>query len=1804
MQHTSLASMTAIETLSLMRLANMLMRSVWSLTVRVQTPKRCTDFHQTILIFLAAFVLLPSITQAQSSTTTARTPGTPAGSYKLGDADTINLFTGNLNFHLPLLGVGGRGEAQAGLGVDIEGQWDMQISDAGNGYSRDEYSFRQPNPFALVGSVAIGISSETNEPCTSGGDRWVTYRVSMTYVEPDGTEHSLRDRVSHGMPLRVCGGGGQGVGRIFESTSGDFVTFITDTDIYSSCYGISGCTDNPDGYLYFRDGTKSRVVGGKILWTQDRNGNKIEYTYDPNYNFPNALPRVTSIKDSIGREIDIAYDVSEPSPYGLCNKITYKGFGGQQDKIIRVSLDDDLSHNLLRTTQPGDATTPINPIYDDPNDNVVPSYSGSLPLYIKAVWLPDGRSYQFKYNVLSQLARVVLPTGGAIEYDFVDVTKAPYESPPNTGGNSITNRVSEKRIYSSNNTLVSRTVFSTPTSYTSGVIPPARGATVRDIELFDPSGNRLSKSRHYFYGAPNSGYGLLVPWWHGKEFRTETFDSDGTTILRVAETDWRQRVPSWCTNTWPCLSNPTEVAPTNNPFIVETRLTLADGNLVSKVSAVNPSNSSWAFDAYNNQTDVWQYDFGSGQAGSLVKHTQTSYTNNANASGGLYLLGLVNTASVYTVNSSGQETLASSSQIVYDEYTQYPLLTYDTVTEWQDPGSVRGNPTTVRQWLDTNNSWVETHAQFDQLGNVRKSFDALGRMSETSYTDAFTDSVNHNTYAFPTLSTSPIPDSDNVHGSNSAFVSSSVYDYSSGLVKTSTDINGQTTTLEYNDPLNRLTKIINPTGGGWTSFEYSDTVGNLYVKTTTAFDETRNLTAYTYFDGLGRSVRSFSPKGGGIWVVGDTQYDAAGRIWRVSKPYQTDQSPSFNSGVNPANNWLTTQYDALGRAVIVTTADGSQAQTSYSGNTVTVTDAALKKRKTVSDALGRLTQVIEDPGGANFTTNYKYDVLGNLRKVDQGTQQHRYYMYDSLSRLIRSRNPEQDANPDLAVSDPVTNNDQWSAKIDYYVNGNVSARTDARGIKIEYLYDNLNRLYRRTYTATRTLPAGTYATTPAVDYYYDGRGLSSAPQNTLGKLTCAHSSVSEMRYTGFDAMGRVTSSQQVIDGQTYQMPSYTYNLAGSLLTQTYPSGRTVKNDYDDGGKLSVVSGQVPTQTWKTYASDFDYSYTNSGAVSQMKLGNGRWESVVYNKRLQPTIVGLGTTHNGTELMKLEYGYGGTDNNGNLHTQTITVPTSSTSPGFTATQSYGYDNLNRLTSATETSGGQTTWQQGFSYDQWGNRAIVKIGQYATTSALVGDDPTISTTTNRIMPQTGEYYQYDDAGNLTHDRLNNTYSFDGENKQSTFTNAGAGQSTAQYYYDGDGRRVKKVVGNETTIFVYNAFNQLVAEYSTNPSTITNPTTYLTADNQGTPRVNTDSSGNVAARHDYLPFGEEISGLGGRANHAEYRTDSIRQKYTGYEHDLENGLDYAQARYYASQSGRFTSVDPLMASAGASSPQTFNRYTYALNNPYKYVDPSGMEPHGLDDETEQAFGQLNGLADYGFALWLQEQDAAREEARRQQQQQQMAQQIDDLMGHEQPPEMPQQQEGQVMSNHPQDTFVEGGPDTIDNKGSGQNCSISVSFTGVSPNGGKNGPNEMNSAIGPVFGVGFTVTISNLGSSRINSLVGNQLDSKGGWTLEQQAGLSSGRTFRLGDFLPASTSIPLHPDPQSNLATFYNEKNRSAGWFDHPGFNKMHEGKVLMAASGRFEFLVKAVNGRRTCELGFHIDMRYYGGRFSAQVGRGIGK
>jgi RHS repeat-associated protein len=124
------------------------------------------------------------------------------------------------------------------------------------------------------------------------------------------------------------------------------------------------------------------------------------------------------------------------------------------------------------------------------------------------------------------------------------------------------------------------------------------------------------------------------------------------------------------------------------------------------------------------------------------------------------------------------------------------------------------------------------------------------------------------------------------------------------------------------------------------------------------------------------------------------------------------------------------------------------------------------------------------------------------------------------------------------------------------------------------------------------------------------------------------------------------------------------------------------------------------------------------------------------------------------------------------------------------------------------------------------------------------------------------------------------------------------------------------------------------------------WLVTDQLGTPRMILDQTGSLArvTRHDYLPFGEEISaGVGGRTKDQGY-VGSIRQQFTGKERDVETMLDYFGARYYSSWQGRFASCDPItLSQTHFVNPQRWNLYVYVNNNPLALFDPDGRNPQG---------------------------------------------------------------------------------------------------------------------------------------------------------------------------------------------------------------------------------------------------------------------
>ncbi|MBK9152677.1 MAG: hypothetical protein IPM25_00330 [Chloracidobacterium sp.] len=179
-------------------------------------------------------------------------------------------------------------------------------------------------------------------------------------------------------------------------------------------------------------------------------------------------------------------------------------------------------------------------------------------------------------------------------------------------------------------------------------------------------------------------------------------------------------------------------------------------------------------------------------------------------------------------------------------------------------------------------------------------------------------------------------------------------------------------------------------------------------------------------------------------------------------------------------------------------------------------------------------------------------------------------------------------------------------------------------------------------------------------------------------------------------------------------------------------------------------------------------------MTRMQIGNGLWETFEYSAdRLQIKKIGLGETSTVQDVLKLEYDYGNnTLNNGSLREQKITVP--GIEDPFI--QTYTYDDLNRLSSATETNDSVQTWKQTFTIDRYGNRKFNTSGSNTTTlgSCPTAEcNPEASTTGNRFS--TGDGYEYDENGSLIENARGERFTYDMENHQTEFFNESNSGST---------------------------------------------------------------------------------------------------------------------------------------------------------------------------------------------------------------------------------------------------------------------------------------------------------------------------------------------------------------------------------------------------------------------------------------------
>jgi RHS repeat-associated protein len=1401
-----------------------------------------------------------SASSTDGSTPAGLQPGAPAGSYPLSGFENVELFGGGLNFHLPLVHVGGRGMAGYTMMFELDHKWRVERADFPTqcgqfGCTWNHSYFPEPNWWTsirpgLSPGVLIARPSGVHPNSLPGGT--LTYYTQtltrFTFIAADGTEYELRDQMTNGQPLpNTSPTQGPSRGNVFVTADGTAATFISDQPV-NDVPGPPSTQYYVSGYLFFRDGTRFRVdTNGRVAAIRDRNGNTV--TFDYTYNGGTGI----LITDSLGRQVTV----------GGTSTVGFNGFNSQP-RSIQIS-----GTNLGSALRSGYSLTSLRnlfPSLDATGD------SNFNPGVTSSVTLPDGRQYQFLYNSYAELAEVILPSGGRIEYDYAAGTDARVDQwgvtsvvdpdVPSAWGTTyrkgIYRRVVERRTY----LTPTATTVESKTTYSSSGSPVG-------VDHLDRNGIVLAHEDHFITGDPlpslskePNDYSI---WTDGKEFKSEHDTADGMTVLVREEPTFAQTAPSWWTGS-------AATAPPNNAVVSDKKTTLVDTNQVST--------EHLDYDPYNNLKNDRVYDFGAGAAGSLLRETHTdriTFNNNVrydivyidpvtqqpDPNKTIHLRDLPYQTFVY----DGNGTQRAKTTFEYDNYTPEPqgqpqnhaALTDRPGITGLDPAytvsyTTRGNVTKSSAWISTGGT-ADAYHQYDIAGNTVKTIDPLGNATTADYSSTFQ-------FAYPTKVTSPIPDLNGITGSSTSLITLTDYDPSTGKVVSETDANSQITTASYNDLLDRLKSVTKP-DGGLTTYDYGDTAGNIFLKTTIKEDSSQNIVATKLFDGLGRLTATQTTESSMSTISTTQSYDGLGRVAQVSNPFRSGDTVVYT----------TRQYDPLGRMTGVIGPDGSAVNTYYSGNQTLVTDQAFvagqpgKERVGQSDALGRLTNVweitthdiatvlVSFPGHTEVTDGYQtiygYDALGDLTLVTQSSQS-RTYTYDSLKRQIRAVTPE---------------SGYTAINYTYDNNGNLKTRADLRPLTVTYSYDTLNRITSRRYTDG----------TPPVSYTYDGVGVTGAT-NALGKLTTMVSSVSESDYTAYDTVGRVTGYTQKTGGQPYSS-SYVYNFAGAMTSETYPSTRVVNTQYDQAGRISKVSSGTTN-----YESAF--SYAAFGGVKSVALGNSLVEHSTYNTRLQPTFIGLGTSAQDSSVLSLAFDYGQANNNGNVQSQTIAFT------GFSATQTYAYDALNRLSVAQENNG--ASWKQSFLYDRFGDRNVDAANTFP--QSLVGPNPAIDPSTNRISDS---QYSYDTVGNLKTEP-GRVYSYDAESR---LTNINSG--TAIYGYDGAGQRVaKSVTGVGTTVFVYDVFGRLIAEYGGQATN--GGTSYLTTDHLRSTRVVTDSQKNVRARHDFLPFGEELGTIGGRNAQGYGGSDDTKQRFNSKERDAESQLDYFNARYYSSAQGRFTSAD----------------------------------------------------------------------------------------------------------------------------------------------------------------------------------------------------------------------------------------------------------------------------------------------------------
>ena len=730
------------------------------------------------------------------------------------------------------------------------------------------------------------------------------------------------------------------------------------------------------------------------------------------------------------------------------------------------------------------------------------------------------------------------------------------------------------------------------------------------------------------------------------------------------------------------------------------------------------------------------------------------------------------------------------------------------------------------------------------------------------------------------------------------------YNNMTGLPTSETDINGLTTSYQY-DALGRAIRVTRPDGTAVnTSYAWNATAafGDAvwYVRTTEdGRPETR-----TWFDVLGREVHSYVAGLG----YDDVVYDSLGRVARTTSVPYASANELFVS-----KTWSETSHDIYGRVVAEKGPYSNLSYTYYDGRDpevdcfVTVFDSIRNTRRTRTwDAAGRLVQA-EDAGG---TVAYAYGYTTRSGRTLDSTAVACGGATTVVFSDIRGNR--------VRIEDP----DAGTVSSAYDALGRLTESTDANGVTTAHAYDLLGRV-------TRTVRSDGLSG-DTVAYVYD-----SAPGKGKGRLhKVRHNGADETVY-GYDNLGRL-SEEESIDGAAHYVQGYSYDNAGRLLCLTYPDGFVLRHSYNSLGQLvSLTDGSNDSMVFSIDTRDL------LGHPLKCRYGNGTGVQYTYNANGLLTGIRNGDVTDaanihwlghdvtytiGGEYRRLSYTY---DARGFVATRAEANASQS--------EAYAYDALDRLVSYSVN--GVTAGS--FTYDGKGNiTANSRVGSYAYGDA--GPHAVTAVTGGIACPVPNatcevSYSLWNRPVSIAENgyRAAIDYGADGQRRHTRFLHNNLLQKTVTRV---SGLHEVETTGSATRSLDYVfAEGRLVAVHVSKGSA--DSLYYVLTDHLGSWEMVLDEDKNVVQQTHFDPWGNRMSYTAWNTRQTQVAFPFSRG-FTGHEHYDRFKIVNANARLYDPVIGRFFSPDPYVQMPDFT--QNYNRYSYCLNNPVMYSDENGEWVH----------------------------------------------------------------------------------------------------------------------------------------------------------------------------------------------------------------------------------------------------------------------